>query len=524
MAHDPRPLSQRFDLTYVHKRQWPFNWIKPLSIVIPIAVGLYLASVAMDHDHRAHSPGPVTHAHEMFENDCGACHQADPEHHGFWLPVQDSACLACHIAAAHPDPHDKLFAGDAMPVSDYLGKVAMSSDCVACHIEHKGREHDLGEIEDRLCVQCHGDLGQYAGTDWPADHAIDNTITAFAGDHPDFDVLAGEPIDDTRLVFEHATHMNPATGGMQDRIRDWIAHLDAQGIVRDHIALALPGAPGGSFSGDITDGITLQLTCAACHQTDADGMYMQPISFEQHCKGCHDLGKQNGMPVPHGSRAVDFIARIAMQTAIDPPQPSAPPSSGKPGGPGGPRGRRPGPPAGSANNDSDEARTVKLDELQQQIEDQLKDLGKEIVTTTSKCAQCHGPVKSAAEIVDPEIPGRWMTRGRFGHQAHRFVSCVSCHPQADYRARLTESYPNEDDPDSVAAQLSWTRHTRDVMLPSINTCLECHSAARRTAGGAARHDCVMCHVYHGSDGDPHTRHAMPAEPTSIGAFLREMEE
>jgi len=489
---------------------------------------LYLAFAALQNDHRAHSPGPVTHAHEMFENDCSACHQPDPDRNGYWLPVQDNACLACHIAAAHPDPHAKLFAGDAMPVSDYLGKVTMSSDCVACHIEHNGRERDLSEIEDRLCVQCHRDLGRYAQTNWPDEHITDNSITAFASDHPSFDVLAGEPIDDTPLKFEHATHMNPATGSMQDRIRRRSVELDDAGITREQIAVALPGAPGGSFEGEITDGVTLQLTCTACHQSDDEGMYMLPISFERHCQACHGMGKQYDEPVPHGSRALGFIDRVAAQIAIDPPKPKAPPGQARsgPGRRSGPPGRS-GPPARAGNSSGDEEdqpQTIALDELKEKIAEQAATLGKEILIT-AKCMQCHGPVKSPAEIIDPDIPDRWMTRGRFGHQAHRFVRCVSCHPQAAHSSPLTESYPNEDDPDSVAAKRDWTQHTRDVMLPPIGSCRECHSdAARRTSGGEARHDCVMCHVYHGRDNDPVTRHALPAEPTTIRVFLRGMEK
>jgi predicted CXXCH cytochrome family protein len=536
--HDPRPLSQRFDLTYVHQRHWPFNWIKPLSVLIPLLVGLYLAFAAVRNDYRTHSPGPVIHAHAMFEHDCGACHQRDLERSGYWLPARDDACLACHIAAAHLEPYGKRFTGEAMPVHDYLGEVTMSRDCAACHIEHRGRGYDLSELDDRFCVQCHRDLGGYAETRWPVDHLTDNAITAFADDHPPFDVLAGEPIDTTPLKFEHATHMNPATGGMQDDIRRWIASLDEAGVPRQQIAVAqlgppdAPDAPRGSYEGEITSDVTLQLTCTACHQPDDSGLYMLPIRFERHCQACHPMGKQHDQPVPHGSRAIDFIARVAAQIAIDPPKPQAPPGSpGSPtGGRAGPgRGgppRRSGPPArgGNRQNDEDQTQTIALDKLNEQIADQAVALGKDILIT-AKCMQCHGPVKSPADIIDPDISDRWMTRGRFGHQAHRFVRCISCHPQAAYDAPLTNSYPHEDDPRSVAASLSWTQHTRDVMLPSIDACRQCHSDnARRTSGGAARHDCVMCHVYHGRESDAVTRHALPANPTSISGLLRRMEE
>ena len=42
-----------------------------------------------------------------------------------------------------------------------LGTVVMSGNCADCHVEHKGRDHDLNRMDDRFCVQCHGDLKSY---------------------------------------------------------------------------------------------------------------------------------------------------------------------------------------------------------------------------------------------------------------------------------------------------------------------------------------------------------------------------
>lgn len=161
---DRRPLSERFDLRYVRGRLWPYNWMRWLSFTLALAAGIYLAAVTLMGDRRVYSSGELTHAHAMFENRCEVCHQPDAhgESNGYWLPAADAACLKCHQAPTHSDPHADLYAGERGQVHDRLAPVLMSSNCAACHIEHRGRDHNLNAVDDRYCVQCHGDLDAYS--------------------------------------------------------------------------------------------------------------------------------------------------------------------------------------------------------------------------------------------------------------------------------------------------------------------------------------------------------------------------
>ncbi|MCE9592130.1 MAG: hypothetical protein K8S99_16620 [Planctomycetes bacterium] len=159
---DPRPLSERFDLTYVRRRLWPYNWTRWLSISLAIAAGTYLAVASLMHDKRVYSAGEISHAHAMFTQRCDTCHQPDrTARTRYWLPAADTACLKCHDAGQHPDPHAALYAGQPL-FRDRLAPVVMSSNCAACHTEHKGADHNLKTVADSFCVQCHGDLDAYA--------------------------------------------------------------------------------------------------------------------------------------------------------------------------------------------------------------------------------------------------------------------------------------------------------------------------------------------------------------------------
>jgi predicted CXXCH cytochrome family protein len=70
-------------------------------------------------------------------------------------------------------------------------------------------------------------------------------------------------------------------------------------------------------------------------------------------------------------------------------------------------------------------------------------------------------------VVPPRIPARWLPHSRFDHGAHRPVACTECHAAAT------------------------STETRDVLLPRVETCRECHLPE-----GGARSGCVECHRYH----------------------------
>jgi hypothetical protein len=96
------------------------------------------------------------------------------------------------------------------------------------------------------------------------------------------------------------------------------------------------------------------------------------------------------------------------------------------------------------------------------------------------CAECHTIETGTAplpRVVPTNIPTGWMPRARFGHASHQLTSCTSCH----------------------AATTS--RLTSDVLMPSIDTCQQCHKPSR---GAESR--CFECHEYH------EWKNAKPARP------------
>jgi hypothetical protein len=104
---------------------------------------------------------------------------------------------------------------------------------------------------------------------------------------------------------------------------------------------------------------------------------------------------------------------------------------------------------------------------------------------------------------DPQIPTRWLHRAEFNHGAHRLVACTRCHEEAaQLEVPDDPTYPHADEKGSPVQSLRWTGRTKQVMLPSIDTCRQCHSPDAETLAGTgrpiqpARHDCAECHNYH----------------------------
>jgi len=163
------PLSERFDLRYVREHHWHDVWPRRIGLIAMALAAGWVGASWLRADFSMYSAGPLTTAHAVFADDCSQCHQPDPERSGFWLPVQDSACLRCHVAPAH-HPHQSMFVGEPGPFtasgargSGGVGAhaVRMSSNCAACHVEHKGPNHDLRMISDNHCIQCHKDLNAF---------------------------------------------------------------------------------------------------------------------------------------------------------------------------------------------------------------------------------------------------------------------------------------------------------------------------------------------------------------------------
>ncbi|MBL8763259.1 MAG: cytochrome c3 family protein [Phycisphaerae bacterium] len=156
---DERAISKRLDLTYVRRTNWPWTIIQPIGLVLVLGFGALAAVSVLNNDYRLHTAGPLTRAHAMFGDNCNACHQPTAGSTGYRLPVQDEACLACHVPAASAhDPHASMFVGVVRAVPGLTSPQRMSGSCAACHTEHRGESHRISRVPDHACVQCHADL------------------------------------------------------------------------------------------------------------------------------------------------------------------------------------------------------------------------------------------------------------------------------------------------------------------------------------------------------------------------------
>ncbi len=454
---DVRPLSERFDLTYIRRPHLADRWTGVLTGVLILAALAAVVGMGVTGDKRVYTAGTLTHAHAMFGNDCAKCHESAGSGvlAGFDLPVRDEKCLACHTAPLH-HPHQSRFVG--APVSAGGKSIVMSSDCSTCHIEHRGADVRLVETGDRSCVQCHEDLQtrgwtRAAASPIPASPepgapaAVVNSVSSFAADHPQWAVLRESKPDTAALLFGHEKHMNP---GLKDG----------------------------------------PLDCVSCHVRDTDGRYMKPITFDAHCRSCHEGDLKNinvadgfvpSIITPHASvdevrRAIEerkallvaqhpekFVIKAPPSGADAAPEPApAEPAT---------RSRRPGAarPATVTIPDFEtvEARSAWLAGIVTESLDRV----------SQACSYCHAVEKAETggdggfTIVPTAVPSRWLPRSVFDHNAHAMVRCDECH--AAGKSALTS----------------------DVLLPGIDSCRQCHAPRSGHAGGAP-HSCATCHIYH----------------------------
>ena len=95
----------------------------------------------------APAPGPTSGPHSMTTTDCAQCHRGAHN-------VEDARCERCH------DPTISARLSNAAHVFQARGdlRVALNAPtvaCVTCHVEHRGANLELTEVDDRECGSCH---------------------------------------------------------------------------------------------------------------------------------------------------------------------------------------------------------------------------------------------------------------------------------------------------------------------------------------------------------------------------------
>ncbi len=372
------------------------TWLSTAAGVVVVAGVLFAGKT------HVFQPGGLSKKHSSNELECASCHVA-------WHGPSEKACEKCHPAPLH---HQNQ---------------AFTPPCVSCHAEHRG-QIALAAVGNQNCLQCHADL-KHKG-DRSGQSQFENKITDFSRDHPEFAIALADGRKRIRLSEKGARQSDLAKMKLNHEL-----HLK-------------PGlkTPRG----------TVQLTCQNCHKPALDERRMAPVTYEAHCKECHELGFDDQYPnrqVPHDSPEIvrSYLLRVYAELSDE-------------------MLRRP-----------EVARSFPLssspDKLDPSIIRKVRNAESHLYEVT--CKECHeiDLKEGALPVVEKTgVPVVWHGHARFAHKSHRMLECESCHKG-----------------------VSQSQKTTDVLLPGIERCRECHRQERLglfSRKSNAPTDCADCHIYH----------------------------
>jgi hypothetical protein len=433
-----------------------------------------------------YSPGRVSAAHAMWENQCEVCHlpytptgDGGARLTGLDPRAADRQCQTCHLGPTHAS-------------NQHPEEVA---HCGACHQEHRGRDALLAQVRDERCLNCHADLASHrldvAQATRPAtiDSGFHN-VTSLS-DHPAFRDAARDP---GKLKFSHRRHL---TQGLSMGPNDQTKQVKA----RD-----LPKASRDRYSPGANDDDLVLLNCDSCHRLEpadfgverlaslpaaalpprSSGAYFQPIIYENQCVACHPLNFEPGVDAyrPDPAKLVthrlspqqidDFLSNHYARAVLE---------------------NRPSFRAPSSANSLVGAAPFFTPSEREALEVNVRSADNLL---SGRCKVCHdladapglaGTV-SKTPVAAPGVPTIWLKYARFDHMAHRAVACRTCHDK---------KYLWEPVPWQVKSPAAWADNS-DVLIPQLNVCLQCHrSTDSKPVADMARAGCVECHNYHGGD-------------------------
>ncbi len=356
--------------------------------------------------------------------------------------AMDANCLACHEGKKFHQPN-----------------MAMEFACQECHKEHQGSGF-MREVDSASCTSCHGSAELMAASaakgsqmDPHAFPTLDSklkiqarprpekgytqVITGFSTDHPEFQQIREGIQDENSLKFNHAVHLK-------------------------------------------TGKIPRTLNCSDCHERDTNGEYQAPITYEKHCMECHTLQfdpdtpaekDKPGIYLPHGD---PYYVRAFLRSLNIQYEEYARSHEGIT--------RRD---ELTAYVSEKKISIEKLYQTGEQLErsvffaDMKGEIPGGLRAPFAGCATCHEVSEPKSDNATPEIkkvsvPDRWMTLGKFNHEMHqKGLSCLDCH-------------------NVMTSEL-----TRDLNLPSIKSCVDCHSPQ-----GGIDHRCIRCHTFHNDQPAP----------------------
>ncbi len=407
--------------------------------------------------------GPLSRHHSNLESNCAACHQPEETRDGHFVQVVndrfrngapsferiDQACESCHTQHSFHEPN-----------------VVDNRSCSACHQEHQG-PGPMTATTDRDCASCHNNsavmqASAELGTKLPATHFhLNPKIVSFTGARPVIPQVPRPPQGYT-ATFASFSQGHP----------DW--ELQRQNI-RDPDTLRFNHRLHMTGSGIPLTRNGTKLDCNYCHKQEADGRYMQRVSFEANCQECHSLQfdvKNPDLQLPHGDAQ---LVRTFLRTL--------PAQYGEFAR------RKRGIASDAAVTEFTTQQIRQLltqfssgEELERAVfftKDPYKGAQQSDATTRAKyagCAFCHEVKQTVAasypmpEVTKPVLIDRWLTHGAFNHAKHTMTDCRTCHAAAEGSSL-----------------------TSDVLIPTKESCTSCH-APQGTAANASQ--CTTCHVYH----------------------------
>jgi hypothetical protein len=487
-----KEIAKRFmeNLGYFRQAHY-WRRIRFLTIfVLSVAGTAAMAWFYFRGPEKMYNPGPVSKHHLYFTNGCAECHKVPSKSlAGATLKFTnvgiDDECRRCHTQHSFHHP-----------------SVGEARSCTACHQEHKSNA-PMAAVADSQCTHCHKDhekmksaaikgkplaaalLNFRPDLGWKVFKTPDRSyeftnFTHFATNHPEFRVAdtnrpsANEnlpPRDKNTLMFNHYRHL-----------------VDDDGIPEFE-----PGR---------------RLKCEICHEPAAGGAFMRPISYERHCQRCHDLlfdpkfdTNYPNLRVPHGraDHARAFLRSLPLEYADIAQK--------------------------QGHTGETAIRNFVAEQMQRlqgeftngyQLEhlvlltgrnnpDRMKFLTRNRMEPGDRsqsarraqfdgCATCHEVTEKPFEapiVTPPWTPDRWMARAHFDHSKHRVfngkqLECTQCHGGA------TNQFTAE--------------YTANILMPSIKTCIPCHSPTDPKATNKetintvtkakAVSDCATCHTYH----------------------------
>ncbi len=387
-----------------------------LSLMDPSIASLMRGSALLPDDG-FWLAGPLHNAHSVTGNECQNCHESP------FIRVQDSACMACHVADKHV----------AEPSHAVLGKAR----CASCHLEHN-EPAQLVNRHQGLCADCHSDL--------PVNIALEDA-SDFLDAHPDFKIslLVPSLLSDgsTGWVANHSL-LSESQGAERSNLKfDHQVHLDEAGIV----------TPEGRRVVD----------CADCHRPEPGGARMRAISMDEHCSGCHTLNFAADDPsrqVPHGDAEAVMQVLVEYYSArllgADPDAVEQ-------------RVRRPGPSLSREDRDraAAEARVQAIAVAEDLFERRA-------------CVNCHdvsrrGNNEEAPWYVAPvRLTESFFPHANFSHAAHdtEVTNCDGCHNASQSQSSGDVLIPGiESCRDCHGSGVAW----RNNASQTPSTCIMCHS-------------------------------------------------